>query len=122
IDQEQARFDPTLKWNNTWSRTNTPTAVFDPTDFTRADITSTPTDQYRSDFGLIKTNVLGGQWSLDWIENPTRFSPSPFTTNPLFPGGSFPLNPENPHTLTLSYTQPLLQGGGFQVNTAPIVI
>jgi outer membrane protein TolC len=122
IDQEQARFDPTAKWNNTWSRTNTPTAVFDPTDFTRAAITSTPTDTYHSDFVLNKTNVLGGQWSLDWIENPTRFAPSPLTTNPLFPGGGFPLNPENPHSLTLSYTQPLLQGGGFQVNTAPIVI
>jgi outer membrane protein TolC len=123
IDQEQARFDPVLKWNNTWSRTNTPTAVFDPTDFPRSIITSTPTDQYRSDVGLSKTNVLGGQWSLDWIENPTRFSGSSFATTSLFGGGTtFPLNPENPHSLTLSYTQPLLQGGGFQVNTAPIVI
>jgi outer membrane protein TolC len=123
IDQEQARFDPTVKWDNTWSRTNTPTAVFDPTDFPRSFITSTPTDQYRSDVGLTKTNVLGGQWSLDWVENPTRFSGSSFATNSLFGGGNtFPLNPENPHSLTLSYTQPLLQGGGFQVNTAPIVI
>ena len=123
IDQEQARFDPTVGWNNVWSRTNTPTAVFDPTDFPRSLITSTPTDAYRSDVGLKKTNVLGGQWSLDWIENPMRFSGSSFATNSLFGGGTtFPLNPENPHTLTLSYTQPLLQGGGFQVNTAPIVI
>jgi outer membrane protein TolC len=123
IDQEQARFDPTLKWDNTWSRTNTPIGAFDPTDFTRSLITSTPTDQYRSDVGLTKTNVLGGQWSLDWLENPTRLSGSSFATTSLFAGGTaFPLNPENPHSLTLSYTQPLLQGGGFQVNTAPIVI
>jgi outer membrane protein TolC len=112
IDQAQATFDPVLKWNNLWSRTNTPMAELEPKDPTRSFITSTPADAYKSDFSLNKTNVLGGQWSVDWTENPTRFA-SP---------GIFPLNPENPSAVTLSYTQPLLQGAGFQVNTAPIVI
>jgi outer membrane protein TolC len=112
IDQEQARFDPVLKQNNLFSRTNTPFAVSDPFDLSRSFITSTPTDAYRSDLGLTKTNVLGGQWALDWVENPTRFAAP----------GLFPLNPENPSSVTLSYTQPLLQGAGFRVNTAPIVI
>ena len=49
-----------------------------------------------------------------------RFSGSSLSANPL--GGGFPLNPENPNAVALSYTQPLLQGGGFKVNTAPIVI
>src|SRR5206468_3992304 len=40
-----------------------------------------------------------------------------------FPGANgLPLNPENPSAVELNYTQPLLQGAGFRVNTAPIVI
>jgi outer membrane protein TolC len=149
IDQAQAAFDPALKWNNTWDRTNVPTAEFvsagsatpgttgvptgTPTTGTTGTttgtpaartqpgkttpplqtfITSTPTDSYRTDVGLTKTNVLGGQWALDFTESPTR-SIAP---------GPFPLNPENPKSVTLSYTQPFLQGAGFAVNTAPIVI
>jgi outer membrane protein TolC len=133
IDQAQATFDPVLKSSNSWSRTNTPTGEFlSPTgtlvsgvsgstgiftpgtpasSFTSA-ITSIPTDAYSSDVSLSKTNVLGGTWLVDWKENPTRFA------NP----GPFPLNPQNPSSVALSYTQPLLQGAGFQVNMAPIVI
>ena len=36
--------------------------------------------------------------------------------------GPFPLNPQDPTSVQLSYTQPLLQGAGFAVNRAPIVI
>jgi outer membrane protein TolC len=128
IDQAAASFDPILHWNNTWSRTNTPFGEFVIGSGTglpnvgssnlpgaaglRSIITSTPTDTYLSDFGLTKSNVLGGKWSLDWTENPTRIAAP----------GVFPLNPDTPRTLTLSYTQPLLQGAGFRVNMAPIVI
>jgi outer membrane protein TolC len=112
IDQAQANFDPVFKSNNLWSRTNTPFAEFDPADPTRSFITSTPTDVYSSDLGVTKNNVLGGKWSLDWTETPTRIAAP----------GPFPLNPQEPSAVTLSYTQPLLQGAGFQVNTAPIVI
>jgi len=130
IDQAQATFDPVLQWNNTTGRTNTPTGEFVTSNGTvlggisgstgfiptgsalSAAITSTPTDAWTSDVNLSKTNVYGGKWTLDWTENPTRIA------NP----GPFPLNPENPRAVTLSYTQPLLQGAGFQVNTAPIVI
>lgn len=123
IDQAQATFDPALKWNNQWSRTNTPFGEFSgvsatglggvtPTGVLSSFITSTPTDIYTSDAALTKTNVLGGKWSLDWLENSTRFAAD----------GPFALNPQNPSALTLSYTQPLLQGAGFTLNTAPIVI
>jgi outer membrane protein TolC len=112
IDQAQAAFDPALRWNSLWSRTNIPGGVLDLIDPTRADLRSTPTDAYRSEVGLTKSNVLGGQWALTWIDNPTRIAAP----------GPFPLNPQNPHSVELSYTQPLLQGAGFRVNTAPIVI
>ncbi len=112
IDQARARFDPVLTEKSLWSRTNQPAAILDPLDPTRSLIVGNPVDAYSSDFGLTKTNVLGGQWGLDWTETPTRF-----------PGArGVPLNPETPSAVTLSYTQPLLQGAGFRVNTAPIVI
>ncbi len=129
IDEQQARFDPVLSSKNTGGRTNTPEATLDALDPTKVLFTSTPTDYYRSDLGLTKTNVLGGQWSLDWIENPTRFHGTNIINsaggafNPF--GGAFnqfPLNPQNASSVELSYTQPLLQGAGLRVNLAPVVI
>lgn len=131
IDQTQAAFDPIAHWNNTWNRINTPQGEFltltggeraggssgnfvpgtTATNLTSF-ITSFPVNGYTSDLGLTKTNVLGGKWSLDYLENPTRIADV----------GPFPLNPQDTSTVTLSYTQPLLQGGGFQLNMAPIVI
>jgi outer membrane protein TolC len=124
IDQAQATFDPTLKWNNTWSRTDSPQGSFASNNFQQSTILSTPQDAYLSDFGLTKTNVLGGQWSLDWTANPTRFSGSNAAFAGLIPGiiPASPLNPQDATAVTLSYTQPLLRGGGFQVNMAPVVI
>ena len=78
-------FDPVLTQNNTVEPHQYAVRRFDPLDPTRSLITSTPTDAYRSDLRLTKTNVLGGQWGLDWTENPTRFAA---------PGG-LPLNPQN---------------------------
>jgi outer membrane protein TolC len=124
IDQAQARFDPTFTQNNLWSRNDTPSATFDPLNPFRSIITSQPTDAYESTLGLTKTNVLGGQWGLNYIENPLLFT-NIGRGNAVLRGNTFsalPLNPQQTHTLQLSYTQPLLQGAGFAVNTAPIVI
>ncbi len=133
IDQAQSTFDPVLGWNNTWNRTNTPLGEFNtpegtitsggsstaggftsvsPTSAIFPVIGSLPTNTYTSDLSLTRTNVIGGKWEVDWTENPTRIAQP----------GPFPLNPENPSAVALSYTQPLLQGAGFAVNTAPIVI
>jgi len=112
IDQAQAVFDPILKWDNMLNHNNTPVGVFDPANPQRSFITGTSTDSFSSDLGLSKTNELGGTWAIDWTANPRRFNTP----------GPFPLNPERPRAVTVSYTQPLLQGGGFSVNTAPIVI
>ncbi|MFL5330166.1 MAG: TolC family protein [Gemmataceae bacterium] len=112
IDQEQARFDPVFTANNHWARTETPTAVSDPLDPTRTFILGSSADTFRSEVGVSQTNVLGGQTSFNYVTNPTRFGGL----------GVAPLNPQNNSAFELNYTQPLLQGGGFQVNTAPIVI
>ena len=108
IDQAQARFDPVLSQNNAWRRTNVPFGVFDPFNPFESLITSTPTDAYQSQLGLTKTNVLGGQWSLNWIENPTRIKVD-----------GLPLNPENPTTVSLGYTQPLLARGRLRGQHGP---
>ncbi len=112
IDQEQARFDPTLQQKNSWNRRESPSAINDPLNPGRSLIIGDRSDDYRSDLGLAKTNIVGGQWGLNYSENPTRFKGN----------SAFPLNPLNRSAVELSYTQPLLQGGGFYVNMAPIVI
>lgn len=122
IDQAKAAFDPTLKFNNQWSRTNTPSGVNDSIDPQRTDIISTPTTAYLGTLGVTKTNVLGGQWGATLTENPTHFTGPGAIISPFLPAISFPLNPQNASNFNLSYTQPLLQGAGFRVNTAPIVI
>ena len=109
---QQAAFDPVLQQSSTWTRSENPQATFDPNDPSRVVFTGLRVDSYQNNFAVSKTNVLGGQWTLNWIENPTRFNGP----------GLFPLNPQNRDSVELNYTQPLLQGAGFYVNTAPIVI
>jgi outer membrane protein TolC len=124
IDQAQARFDPTFQQNNLWTRNNTPNATIDLFNPLRSIISSQPTESYQSTVGLTKTNVFGGQLGLNYIENPLLFTNAGPGNNASFGNtfSAFPLNPQQTHTVQLSYTQPLLQGAGFPVNTAPIVI
>lgn len=122
IDDAQARFDPALSWENQWSRPNVPLSAFSPFDFRRSRILNNPTDVYLSTLGLSKTNLLGGEARATWIENPLRYPGGGGIANPFLPGVSVPLNPQTTRSVALNYTQPLLQGAGFPVNNAPIVI
>jgi outer membrane protein TolC len=122
IDVQQAPFDPVFKWNNQWSRTNDPEALNNPLNPITSELISTPTSAYLGQMGLNQTNIFGGQAGLNWTENPTHFSGFSGIASPFLPPVSFPLNPQNTSNIGLSYTQPLLQGGGFWVNMAPIVI
>jgi outer membrane protein TolC len=114
IDQAQARFDPNFNWNNSFDRVESPTGAFDPFNPGRSIITGTRNDDYRLGLGLTQTNTLGGQLAFNATENPLRISG--------LPPGSLPLNPQNTSTFSVGYTQPLLQGGGFAFNIAPVVI
>lgn len=111
IDQRQAVFDPTLDVTNSWNQFETPLAVFGPGGPPSAAITGTKTDNYNLGVGLGKQTVIGGRAELGVNTNPS-------TTRP----GVFPLNPSTRSSVDLSYTQPLLQGGGYAVNMAPIVL
>jgi outer membrane protein TolC len=112
IEQAKSRFDPRLVYNATHNRIENPIALLDPGDPTLAIITGNRTDTFNHEVGVAKSNVYGGQWNVGVNSNPTRFNGP----------GSFPLNPRTGSAAELSYTQPLLQGAGFYVNTAPIVI
>jgi outer membrane protein TolC len=123
IDQALARFDAVLSQANSWSRIDSPVATNDLTDLSRSRIISTPFDTYQSTLGLTKTNVLGGQLGINYIENPIRYSDATINAvSPLTSGFIIPLNPQTTRTVALNYTQPLLQGGGYRVNMAPVVI
>lgn len=112
IDQQNARFDPRVLNRAVGGTTQSPFALLDPLNPLAAFITDNTVDTFRNEFGLAQTNLLGGETSLNWIENPTR------TRNTE----GLALNPSNFSALELGYTQPLLQGGGFNVNVAPILI
>ena len=98
IDEQNARFDPRLTVNQSWNRNETPS--FDP-------LTPPRTDNYTVDASITKDNALGGTWRVGANTNPTHL-PSGLTT--AAPSAD------------LSYTQPLLRGGGIGTNLAPIVI
>jgi outer membrane protein TolC len=102
VDEQQSRFDPTLQIDNAWNRSETPLIVPNPY---RVD--GLRQDDYRFETSLSKTTVSGGTARLGVLANPFW-------------------NPEEirktPSALDLSYTQPLLQGGGWAVNRVPIVL
>ena len=111
IDQQTARFNPQVSVQNSFDRTETPAGILDHADPTRAAIGGVRTDAYGLGVGVKQPTVTGGSLDFGVNTNPRRFQP-----------GTFPLNPESRSSLELSYTQPLLQGGGLGVNLAPIVL
>lgn len=111
IDQERARFDPTLEVMNNFFRTEPPFAVFDPAQPGGVGIRGFRNDSYLFNLGLAKTNQLGGAARLGVQANPSD-------TNA--PGQ--PLDPQSPSATEMSYTQPLLQGAGRPANIAPIIV
>ena len=111
VDQEQATFDPSAIANNSWLRSESPFAVFDPLNPGASLITGNRSDRHLFDFGLSKRTSVGGTIDFGVNTNQRRLRP-----------GLFPLNPEGQSSVDLSYTQPLLQGGGLAVNAAPIVV
>ena len=110
IDQQQARFDPVLTAEKSRTRTDVPGLVPDPAEPLGVGLGGPRIDNDRTAVGLSKLNTLGGRLGLNLVNNSIDTAP---------PIG---LNPNSRKNLELSYTQPLLQGGGFLFNTAPIVL
>ncbi len=119
VDDAVSRFDPTLQVNNSLNRTETPGAGFDPLDPNRALIAGNRTDGYNFEMDLSKTTLSGGTASLGVSATPLRRHPD---IDPQSLQSIHPLNPESRSSVDLSYTQPLLQGGGWAANRVPIVL
>lgn len=111
IDAQRAVFDPNLRLNNVWNQIENPSASFDPFNPANAIISGVRNEGYGLDVGVSKRNLLGGTTNLGVNSNTNRITP-----------GVYPLNPSDRSATELSYTQPLMQGAGFAVNQAPIVL
>lgn len=112
IDQANARFDPTVTVNQTFNRLESPTAIPNPMDpANQSLIAGTANQNSNTQVGITKQNAYGGTSALNVTADSNRLSP-----------GTFPLNPSRPASASLSYTQPLLQGGRLAPNLAPIIL
>ena len=111
IDEAQAAFDPALQVNNSFNRLDRPS------NSDGAAIIGNQGDSYQLDLDLSKKTVTGGTFNLGVNATSSRQSQDPFLLqNPTF------LNPRTDSSADLSYTQPLLRGGGRAANLAPIVL
>lgn len=115
VDQERARFDPTVSVDNIWSRTDLPQAVLTPPAGPGlppgAAITGLSVENFTTSPQINKQLVGGGNlfFGANVIQQRVE-------------GSVAPLNPQTTATPQLGVTQPLLQGFGPRVNLAPIVI
>ncbi|MDP6554653.1 MAG: TolC family protein [Pirellulaceae bacterium] len=106
IDEAHARFDPIFQAQNSFNRIETPAF-----DSGLGVIEGIRSDNYNLDAGVTKTTVTGATLNMGVNTTPTTLRP-----------GFFFLNPQTRSSAELSLTQPLLQGGGWRVNMAPIVL
>lgn len=112
IDQAISRFDPVFTANSTWRKTEQPLARLNPLAPGGLSIGGSQDGGNEFLARLARRNRLGGEaaldfgntWNYDNFGNTGRFSRS------------------HRPSLDLSYTQPLLAGGGLAANEAPIVI
>jgi outer membrane protein TolC len=111
IDQQQARFDPLLSVDNAWNILENPQAIFDPLPPNNPLITGAQTRNFNTSTRLSKTDLTGGNFVFGVDATPSHTHP-----------GTFPLDPLTRSSTFVSYTQPLLKGGGIEFNLAPIVI
>jgi outer membrane protein TolC len=113
IDQNRARFDPTVESRNTFFRSEQPQGVFlDPlAPPSPVEIRAAPTEGFRSATGVQKQFITGGTARVDVNVDHSRTG-----------GALLPLNPLTSSGTSLSLNQPLLQGAGAAVNLAPILI
>lgn len=112
IDTANSRFDPTVTVNQSFNRSENPVAVPDPLDpANQSIITGTRNQNYNLGVEVAKQNAYGGTAALNVGATPTTISP-----------GGLPLNPSSRSSASLSYVQPLLQGGRLAPNLAPIML
>ncbi len=114
IDQQRAKFDPTISSQNTFSRTETPqVGVVSQGPPVQLGIGATPLNGFNSQNGVSKTFETGGTLSASVNTTRTAVDGVPSATA---------LSPQTQTNSTIGISQPLLQGAGVRVNQAPILI
>ncbi len=111
IDVARGRFDPNLESNNNFFRHQRPSESFDPADPSRVIITGPSSNEYLNRTGVYKVGPTGATAGVGVVAAPHRYNMT-----------GLPLNPRVPSSVEMSLTQPLLQGGGWSPNLAPIEI
>lgn len=111
IDEARGRFDPALDVRNTFDQQESPQAVLDPLAPHGVLIDGDQVESYQLGAGLSKRTITGGTLGVGVDSLTTRSSNDGLLLNPFTRSSS-----------DISYTQPLLQGGGWRANLAPIEI
>ena len=113
VDVQNSRFDPNVALRNSWNQLDPARVIPVPGNSGQVVFGGIRTENNGRNLNLNKQNVVGGQWNFNVTHDHDRFVPGISALNPL--------NPQNRHAIDLSYTQPLLQGAGYNVNMAPII-
>lgn len=111
IDEARATFDPNISVRNAFSRFDQPAETFDPLDPVLSRIQGSSINNYELGLGIAKRLTTGGTVAFDVAD-----------FRDAFRSQYLPLNPRDRSAVTLSYTQPFMQGAGIEANVAPIVI
>ncbi|MDX1962291.1 MAG: TolC family protein [Pirellulales bacterium] len=111
IDLERGRFDPRLRNDTFWNQSDQPLGQFNPAPPPTSIITGSRAEGFSNSTGISKRLLTGAtaEANFNVNRNDNRF-------------GFFPLNPQTANSTELALTQPLLQGGGYRANIAPIII
>lgn len=111
IDQNRALFDPNFFLNNTYTKTENPSAFITSIPLGTSAITGIRSDAYTFSTGLTKQSVYGtsGSLTLNTVHN-------------MFRPGVFALDPQYTSTLEANVTQPLWRGADPDANYTPILI
>jgi len=107
IDEATAEFNPQVGVTNTFLRIDQPVLPGP-----APPLGSNHRDQYGLSLDVSKRTTTGGMLSFNLANDATRFPTDPFA----------PFDPITQFRKSVSYTQPLLQGGGLQVNRVPILL
>ncbi|MFO0773068.1 MAG: TolC family protein [Nitrospiraceae bacterium] len=113
---EQAKFDPTLSFNGTYTRTVNPLnrPVFGGTGFNLTDIQTFDQRNHALTFDVTSNLMTGGNIDLNYSPQRTNINANVaqgFLFNPSYTGG-----------LALTFTQPLLRNAGVELNQTFIKI
>ncbi|QEG20814.1 TolC family protein [Mariniblastus fucicola] len=111
IDEQLAVFDPTLNFQSTMNKSDSPAAIFDPLDPTGAILTGSSTDSINTTLNLQKRTHNGATVGFNANAIGSYFEP-----------GVFPLEPQYRSFAEITLRQPFAKGYGRDANLTPVIV